>query len=177
MTDRATPLAEAVAAAGLDLYLVTDLLNVEYLTGFTGTNGACLVGEGRRRFLTDFRYAETLEPGERLARLPKLLFVDERAPAVEDSERLNGAPRIVVHHRLELLGAPRGVEGRGAQVRAGCVGEAPVVLTQEPPDGKVHFIHGNGHAQQPGGQLVLVQRRSERGQMQEEFSSPVWMNS
>ena len=61
MTDRATPLAEAVAAAGLDLYLVTDLLNVEYLTGFTGTNGACLVGEGRRRFLTDFRYAERAE--------------------------------------------------------------------------------------------------------------------
>ena len=42
----------------LDALLVTELINVEYLTGFTGTNGACLVSADRRLFLTDFRYAE-----------------------------------------------------------------------------------------------------------------------
>ncbi|OJU94184.1 MAG: hypothetical protein BGO23_00265 [Solirubrobacterales bacterium 67-14] len=38
--------------------LVTNLVNVEYLTGFTGTNGACLITAEKRVFLTDFRYAE-----------------------------------------------------------------------------------------------------------------------
>ncbi len=63
MSDRGSRLAGMLADAGpegsaLDSYLVTNLVNVEYLTGFTGTNGACLVSADRRVFLTDFRYAE-----------------------------------------------------------------------------------------------------------------------
>jgi Xaa-Pro aminopeptidase len=42
----------------LDCLLVTNLVNVRYLTGFTGTNGACVVARGERVFLTDFRYVE-----------------------------------------------------------------------------------------------------------------------
>jgi Xaa-Pro aminopeptidase len=42
----------------LDCLLVTDLVNVRYLTGFTGTNGACLVSPRERTFFTDFRYVE-----------------------------------------------------------------------------------------------------------------------
>jgi Xaa-Pro aminopeptidase len=42
----------------LDALLVTNLLNVRYLTGFTGTSGACLVTREERLFLTDFRYVE-----------------------------------------------------------------------------------------------------------------------
>jgi Xaa-Pro aminopeptidase len=42
----------------LDCLLVTNLVNVRYLTGFTGTNGACIVGRDERLFLTDFRYVE-----------------------------------------------------------------------------------------------------------------------
>jgi Xaa-Pro aminopeptidase len=42
----------------LDRLLVTDLTNVGYLTGFTGTNGACICGPGVRLFFTDFRYTE-----------------------------------------------------------------------------------------------------------------------
>jgi Xaa-Pro aminopeptidase len=37
---------------------VTNLTNIRYLTGFTGSNGAAIVGPGMRRFLTDFRYVE-----------------------------------------------------------------------------------------------------------------------
>ena len=33
-------------------------MNVRYLTGFTGTNGACVVAPDERLFLTDFRYVE-----------------------------------------------------------------------------------------------------------------------
>lgn len=38
--------------------LVTELVNVRYLTGFTGTNGACVCGPDVRLLLTDFRYTE-----------------------------------------------------------------------------------------------------------------------
>jgi Xaa-Pro aminopeptidase len=55
---RADLLAQRVEALGMDLLLVTHLVNVRYLTGFTGTNGAFLVGPGHRVFLTDFRYVE-----------------------------------------------------------------------------------------------------------------------
>jgi Xaa-Pro aminopeptidase len=54
-TDR---LVELLRARDLDSLLVTDLVNVRYLTGFTGTNGACIVSPEERLFFTDFRYVE-----------------------------------------------------------------------------------------------------------------------
>jgi Xaa-Pro aminopeptidase len=56
--ERAGRLTGLVEERGLDLLLVSNLVNVRYMTGFGGTNGACLVGRGRRAFLTDFRYVE-----------------------------------------------------------------------------------------------------------------------
>jgi Xaa-Pro aminopeptidase len=58
MKGRGDRLAAGLAARELDLLLVTELLNVRYLTGFGGTNGVCLCGEETRLFFTDFRYAE-----------------------------------------------------------------------------------------------------------------------
>jgi Xaa-Pro aminopeptidase len=58
---RAERLAGAIADRGLDALLVTDLVNVRYLTGYTGSNGMAIVGAGMRRFLTDFRYASQVE--------------------------------------------------------------------------------------------------------------------
>ena len=55
---RAGRLAQRIAAEGIELLYVSDLLNVRYLTGFTGTNGACLIGASERIFFTDFRYTE-----------------------------------------------------------------------------------------------------------------------
>jgi Xaa-Pro aminopeptidase len=55
---RGDRVAERLAERELDLLLVTDLVNVRYLTGFSGTNGLAIVGPQERRFLTDFRYVE-----------------------------------------------------------------------------------------------------------------------
>ena len=55
---RGERLAELVAEKELDQLFVSDLTNVRYLTGFTGTNGACLVGGDELVFFTDFRYTE-----------------------------------------------------------------------------------------------------------------------
>jgi Xaa-Pro aminopeptidase len=61
MASRAERLAALVAERELDCLLVTDLVNVRYLTGFGGTNGACVCGADTRVFLTDFRYTERAE--------------------------------------------------------------------------------------------------------------------
>jgi Xaa-Pro aminopeptidase len=58
MRGRGDRLAVSLAERELDLFLVTELVNVRYLTGFTGTNGACICGSDTRLFLTDFRYTE-----------------------------------------------------------------------------------------------------------------------
>jgi len=58
MRGRGDRLEQQLAERELDRMLVTNLVNVRYLTGFTGTNGACICGNGLRLFLTDFRYTE-----------------------------------------------------------------------------------------------------------------------
>jgi Xaa-Pro aminopeptidase len=56
-TSRAERLADAVRERDLHALLVTNLPNVRWLTGFTGSAGAAVVGtDGTRRFVTDFRY-------------------------------------------------------------------------------------------------------------------------
>ena len=59
--ERADRLAERLAGRRLDALLVTHMVNVRYLTGFSGTNGLAIVGageDGARVFVTDFRYVE-----------------------------------------------------------------------------------------------------------------------
>ena len=58
MSARADRLIEKLAEAAVDLVLVTDLINVRYLTGYTGSNGLALIGPDTRVFITDFRYVE-----------------------------------------------------------------------------------------------------------------------
>lgn len=45
-----------MSADGLDALLITDLINVRYLCGFTGSNGYLFVTQEHSRFLTDGRY-------------------------------------------------------------------------------------------------------------------------
>jgi Xaa-Pro aminopeptidase len=61
MRGRGDRLEQQLAGRELDRMLVTDLVNIRYLTGFTGTNGACVCGPGVRLFFTDFRYTERAE--------------------------------------------------------------------------------------------------------------------
>jgi Xaa-Pro aminopeptidase len=58
MRGRGDRLAAGLAERELDLMLVTEMVNVRYLTGFGGTNGACVCGPETRLFFTDFRYSE-----------------------------------------------------------------------------------------------------------------------
>ena len=61
MSTRAERLNAALDGAGVDLLVVTNLVNVRYLTGFTGSNGVAVIGPDTRLFLTDFRYTDQAE--------------------------------------------------------------------------------------------------------------------
>src|SRR3954469_5671313 len=60
-TARADRLLDLLRERELDCLLVSNLINVRYLTGFTGSNGACIVTPEERLFVTDFRYVEQAE--------------------------------------------------------------------------------------------------------------------
>jgi Xaa-Pro aminopeptidase len=48
--------ADLLELGDLEALVVTNLVNVRYLTGYTGSNGVAVVGRDTRLFLTDFRY-------------------------------------------------------------------------------------------------------------------------
>jgi Xaa-Pro aminopeptidase len=61
-TSRSDRLAALLDERELDALLVTNLVNVRYLTAYTGTNGVVLVGgQDLRCFVTDFRYVTQAE--------------------------------------------------------------------------------------------------------------------
>jgi Xaa-Pro aminopeptidase len=61
---RVQRLRVALAAAGVDMLLIDDAVDLRYLTGFSGSSGLALVStepDGPLRFLTDFRYTAQSE--------------------------------------------------------------------------------------------------------------------
>ena len=56
MNHRLRALRKAMRREGLSAFAVTNRKNVRYLTGFTGSAGACLISAGSAVFITDFRY-------------------------------------------------------------------------------------------------------------------------
>ena len=89
-------------AAELDSLLVTDLINIRYLSGFTGSNAALLVvaddrEEARTRFCTDGRY--TTQSAAEVPDLPRLIGPDPAllaaAYSVVAGQRRGGSGRTV----------------------------------------------------------------------------------
>ena len=89
---RREALRKTAAERGLDAVLVTNLLNVRYLTGFTGSNGALLIRtDGHDLFGTDGRY--TTQAG---TQVPDVELLVDRAtvPALAREAVRRGAGRI-----------------------------------------------------------------------------------
>jgi Xaa-Pro aminopeptidase len=56
MSARVEAVLAAVEERELHALLVTNVVNVRWLTGFTGSNALAVLGPDQRRFITDFRY-------------------------------------------------------------------------------------------------------------------------
>jgi Xaa-Pro aminopeptidase len=150
---RADRLAEALE---VDAFLVTDLTNVRYLTGFTGSNGMAVVGRDLRRFITDFRYTEQAAsevegfeveqaPAEFNAALAdgwpegslRLGFEDDRV-----SVRRHARLREVLPERVELVAAGGAVEALRAVKDAGEI--ARIRAAAELADAVYEMLRGQG---------------------------------
>ncbi len=96
---------EKLTCEGVDAFLVTHLVNVRYLSGFTGSFAAVVISPSEALFVTDARYevqAEeevgppftrlTLKPGQRLSQL--IIEGGWRSIAVEDTITLAQYNRI-----------------------------------------------------------------------------------
>jgi Xaa-Pro aminopeptidase len=118
---RADRLADALE---VDLLLVTDLVNVRYLTGFTGSNAMAVVGRDVRRFITDFRYVEQAAeqvpdfdreqgPADFITALAEGWPEGELRLGFEDdhvSVRRHARLREIIPDRIELVAAGGAVE-------------------------------------------------------------------
>jgi Xaa-Pro aminopeptidase len=121
MSERADRLSKAAADQGLDAMLVTNGPNLRWVTGFTGSNGAAVIGPDVRLFFTDFRYveqaSEQVEGFERMqagrdllgdvaAQLTGRVGFDDASVSVRSYNRLTQA----VDGMAELVGASGSVE-------------------------------------------------------------------
>jgi Xaa-Pro aminopeptidase len=129
MTDRADRLVAELDqigdGSGADVMLVTSLQNVRYLTGYTGSNGAALIGPETRVFFTDFRYQEQsavevdptfqrrIERADLLEGLADVLPAGQPRLAFEDGAmtvRTAARLRELLDDRVELVAAGDPVE-------------------------------------------------------------------
>ena len=129
MKVRGDRLVSSLPDAGIDVQLVTNLANVRYLTGYSGSNGLTLVGPQNRTFITDFRYAEQaaeqVDPSFERRQAPQDLL-DAVAEVLPDGPVRLGFEEAHVsvrtHHRLRGLLDERvslvGTEGVVERLRA-----------------------------------------------------------
>ena len=82
------------AGAKVDALLVTDFVNVRYLSGFTGDDSYLLVTKRREYLLTDFRYIE-----EAALTVPHAKIIDRKKKGLMDR-----AAALAARARVEKLG-------------------------------------------------------------------------
>jgi Xaa-Pro aminopeptidase len=124
-TDRVDRLLAELPGVDVELLLVTDLMNVRYLTGYSGSNGLALLGEQLRVFVTDFRYveqaAEEVDPSfeqvhavqDLIDSLPDLLPESELQLGFDDahtSVKAHARLRELLPYHVDLVAASGLVE-------------------------------------------------------------------
>jgi Xaa-Pro aminopeptidase len=115
---RRTALASELGERGLDGMLVTTLVNVRYLSGFSGSNGALLVpSSGDAILLTDGRYKDQARAeapgleyiiardllGEAATRMPGRWAVETHTLSVDDHARLADGETVPADRLVESL--------------------------------------------------------------------------
>jgi Xaa-Pro aminopeptidase len=89
---RRSRLHERLDALGLDAVLVTRLVNVRYLTGFSGSNGQLLAIPGGGVFLTDSRYEE--QSRREVPDLRRVIYPQKLAAALAEAVSAEGIRRV-----------------------------------------------------------------------------------
>jgi len=106
-TTRISRLRALLRRSNVDAFLFLDLKNIRYLTGFTGSDGALLVGTGKPVLLVDGRY--TTQAGKQAPGSRAVLYRDKVSGIAEALsagrfERVGFEPAVAT---VELLGSLR----------------------------------------------------------------------
>lgn len=115
VAERQNRLRSRLEAEGLDALLISNLINLRYLTGFSGTNGYLLVTADATRFYTDGRYA------------------------TQATQMVKGADVTIASSHAALVAALNEITQREGLARVGYEGTHVTVVsrgaTWEPPPG------------------------------------------
>ncbi|MDQ4098066.1 MAG: Xaa-Pro peptidase family protein [Actinomycetota bacterium] len=109
---RVSRLRERLDEAGCDALLVTRMVNVRYLTGFTGSAALLLVGPGELVFVTDGRYRD--QSAEELATAGVDARIGVGATTAQQREFLQEAARGLARLGLEAESVTWGQQRRFA---------------------------------------------------------------
>ena len=112
---RRAALRALLQEAELEALLVTDLLNIRYLTGFTGSNAALLVhagGEEHTVFCTDRRY--TTQSAVEVPDLDAAIEVTKRYVEVEPEDLLGFTNLSMFYQKKGMI---KEAEAAGAEAR------------------------------------------------------------
>lgn len=85
-------LSEGYAELGVDAVLISRLVNVRYLTGFTGSNGQLLATREGGVFFTDSRYEE--QSRHQIPDLHRVIYARDFAASLEEACRAEGIGRL-----------------------------------------------------------------------------------
>ncbi len=90
--DRRTRLKSILAEKSLDGMLISNLTNVRYLSGFTGSAGSCIITADKNYFITDGRYMERskneVKDFERLIDYGTHLEIAQKYNAIAEGSKL-----------------------------------------------------------------------------------------
>jgi Xaa-Pro aminopeptidase len=107
VSSRTDHLVDALKERELDALLVSDLVNVRWLTGFTGSSAAVVVAaDGKHRFITDFRYLTQAadEVGDGFGREITQNLLEQVAKGMEAGRLGFDDRKLSVHEHATLAG-------------------------------------------------------------------------
>ncbi|MBM4146009.1 MAG: aminopeptidase P family protein [Nitrospira sp.] len=83
---------QAITKTKVDAFLITDMINIHYLTGFTGSYGCAFITAKDHFFITDFRYREQSE--NEVMGWDILIEKGNRIALIQDISKKNGIKKL-----------------------------------------------------------------------------------
>ncbi|MEC7849450.1 MAG: aminopeptidase P family N-terminal domain-containing protein, partial [Candidatus Neomarinimicrobiota bacterium] len=90
--DRQQKLKNVIVDSGLDGMLITNLTNIRYICGFTGSAGTCLVTLSGQYFITDGRYIE--QSKEQVKGFDRYIDMDTNLSIIKKNKLINNDTKI-----------------------------------------------------------------------------------
>jgi Xaa-Pro aminopeptidase len=167
-SSRLSAIRKSFEKKGVQGFFITTVVNVRYLSGFTGSSGFLLIAKDRNIFVTDFRYEEQAhrELGER---------GDEWEISIERGDRLKTIKRLLADIGIRTLGFEsslpyeffEGLSRCGARLKP--LRETVEMQRAAKDPGEIRFVREA--VRRAEGAFLDVRRHIRRGRREREIAS------